>query len=185
MKTKMELVLEPDPMAPPGTFSDGVWKPGPVRMRTTFQPRIHVYPLEDTIVEAFRDTMPVVALGKPGETHGVARILVDDENWQSAASELMPRALLLICVPSSRPESQWELNQSNTVPKQYLSCLHQTGSSSGRTGIWQSNNYPLMVLQSQSTTQRGYYFLLTQRVSASPKSCFWTLRKNCKRQSHG
>jgi hypothetical protein len=108
IKPKMEPVqeLDPtswDPTAPPGTVT--------VRMRTTLQPRIHAYPLEDTIVEAFRDTMPVVALGKPGETHGVGRILVDDENWQSAASELMPRALLLICVPSSRPESQWELNQ--------------------------------------------------------------------------
>ena len=80
-------------------------------MRMTPQTRIYEYPLEDTIVEAFRDTMPVVALGKPGETFGVGRILVDDENWQSAASELMPRAVLLICLPSSRPESQWELNQ--------------------------------------------------------------------------
>jgi hypothetical protein len=94
-------VQEPDPTAPPGTS----------RMQMTLQTRIYKYPLEDTIVEAFRDTMPVVALGKPGETFGVGRILVDDENWQSAASELMPRALLLICLPSSRPESQWELNQ--------------------------------------------------------------------------
>jgi hypothetical protein len=83
MITKMEWVQEPDPAAPPGTS----------KWRSTLQQRIHVYPLEDTIVEAFRDTMPVVALGKPGETFGVGRILVDDENWQSAASELMPSCL--------------------------------------------------------------------------------------------
>ena len=34
------------------------------------------HPLEDTIVEAFRYTMPVVGLGKPGEAFGVGRILV-------------------------------------------------------------------------------------------------------------
>jgi len=44
------------------------------------------HPLEDTIVEAFRYTMPVVGLGKPGETFGVGRIFVDEGSWQSAAS---------------------------------------------------------------------------------------------------
>ena len=101
MKQTDVWVQEPDPTAPPGSS----------RTQMTHRTQIYKYPLEDTIVEAFRDTMPVVALGKPGETFGVGRILVDDENWQSAASELMPRAVLLICLPSSRPESQWELNQ--------------------------------------------------------------------------
>jgi hypothetical protein len=54
------------------------------------------YKLEDTIVEAFRHTMPVVALGKPGETFGIGRILVDEESWQRSASELMHRASLLM-----------------------------------------------------------------------------------------
>jgi hypothetical protein len=67
--------------------------------------------LEDTLVEAFRSTLPVVALGKPGETFGVGRILVDEDSWQKAASELMQRASLLICLPSSRPGSHWEMNQ--------------------------------------------------------------------------
>jgi len=62
-------------------------------------------------VEAFRSTLPVVALGKPGETFGVGRILVDEDSWQKAASELMQRASLLICLPSSRPGSHWEMNQ--------------------------------------------------------------------------
>ncbi len=67
--------------------------------------------LEATLVEAFRLTLPVVALGKPGETFGVGRILVDEDSWQEAASELMRRASLLICLPSSRPGSYWEMDQ--------------------------------------------------------------------------
>jgi hypothetical protein len=67
--------------------------------------------LEDTLVEAFRSTLPLVALGKPGETFGVGRILVDEDSWQKAASDLMQRASLLICLPSSRPGSNWEMNQ--------------------------------------------------------------------------
>jgi hypothetical protein len=77
----------------------------------TMRPMMTVHGLEDTIIEAFVSTMPVVALGKPGETFGVGRILVDEDSWQKAASELMQRASLLICLPSSRPGSHWEMNQ--------------------------------------------------------------------------
>jgi hypothetical protein len=51
------------------------------------------------------------ALGKPGETFGVGRILVDDDSWQSATPELMRDSSLIICVPSSRPGSKNELDQ--------------------------------------------------------------------------
>jgi hypothetical protein len=77
----------------------------------TMRPMMTVHGLEDTIIEAFVSTMPVVALGKPGETFGVGRILVDEDSWQKDASELMQRASLLICLPSSRPGSHWEMNQ--------------------------------------------------------------------------
>jgi hypothetical protein len=70
-----------------------------------------VFQLEDTIVKAFRYEMPVVALGEPGETFGVGRILVDEDSWQKAASVLMRRASLIIFQPSSRPGSLWELDQ--------------------------------------------------------------------------
>jgi hypothetical protein len=70
-----------------------------------------VHGLEDTIIGAFKSAMPVVALGKPGETFGVGRILVDDDSWQSAAFELMRDSSLIICVPSSRPGTKWELDQ--------------------------------------------------------------------------
>jgi hypothetical protein len=78
---------------------------------TTFTQVPVEHPLEDTIVKAFRYTMPVVALGKPGETFGVGRILVEDDVWQKAATELMDRAALIIFQPSSRPGSFWEMNE--------------------------------------------------------------------------
>ena len=46
---------------------------------TTFTQIPIEHPLEDTIVKAFRYTIPVVALGKPGETFGIGRILVDND----------------------------------------------------------------------------------------------------------
>jgi hypothetical protein len=78
---------------------------------TTYQTVIIEHRLEDAIVDAFRRTMPVVALGKPGETFGVGRILADEDSWQKAAAELMDRAALIIFQPSSRPGSFWEMNQ--------------------------------------------------------------------------
>jgi len=83
------------------------WSGGSMTMR----PAMMMQGLEPTIIGAFGNTMPVVALGKPGETFGIGRILVDDDSWQSAASELMRDSSLIICVPSSRPGSKWELNQ--------------------------------------------------------------------------
>ena len=83
------------------------WSGGKMIMR----PAMRMSELEPTIIEAFGNTMPVVALGKPGETFGIGRILVDDDSWQSAASELMRDSFLIICVPSSRPGSKWELDQ--------------------------------------------------------------------------
>jgi hypothetical protein len=67
--------------------------------------------LEDTIVQALRKTLPVVALGKPGETFGIGRILVDEDEWQAAATKLMRRAALIIFQPSSRRGSAWEMEQ--------------------------------------------------------------------------
>jgi hypothetical protein len=68
------------------------------------------FELEDQIIGALRWSMPVIGLGKPGEALGVGRIFVDEEAWKSAVSELMKRAALIICVPSSHPGSLWELN---------------------------------------------------------------------------
>jgi hypothetical protein len=72
--------------------------------------------LENRIIGALQ--LPVIALGKPGEALGVGRILVDEEAWKSAISELTKRAALIICVPSSHPGSLWELN--HLIESEYL-----------------------------------------------------------------
>ncbi len=71
---------------------------------------LQTYELEDAFIRAFDTIMPVVALGKPGEVFGVGRILVDENAWKKSASELMRRASLILCIPSMRPGSQWELD---------------------------------------------------------------------------
>jgi hypothetical protein len=98
--------------------SGGSNAPVPIAIEPVATEEIH-YPLENTIVDALFKTLPVVALGKPGEAFGVGRILVDENNWQSAASELMSRASLIICLPSSHPGSHWEMNQ--ILQNHYLS----------------------------------------------------------------
>jgi hypothetical protein len=69
------------------------------------------YQLEQTIVEALDKLMPVVALGKPGEAIGVGRILINESIWRNAAAQLMDHATLIICIPSTRPGSEWELEE--------------------------------------------------------------------------
>jgi hypothetical protein len=84
---------------------------------TTYQTL--TFHLEETINAAFKKVMPIVALGKPGEVHGVGRILVDESTWKPAASDLMRRASLIICIPSSHPGTVWELDE--IVKNSYLS----------------------------------------------------------------
>jgi hypothetical protein len=84
---------------------------GPSGPITIMNPVPMEHGLEDAIVKAFSRTMPVVALGKPGETFGVGRILVDEESWQKAATQLMDHAALIIFQPSSHPGSFWEVKQ--------------------------------------------------------------------------
>jgi hypothetical protein len=74
------------------------------------------YHLEETLVDAL--SMPVLALGKPGEVYGVGRILESEDSWKSAASELMHQASLIICMPSDHPGSRWELDE--ILRNQYL-----------------------------------------------------------------
>ena len=69
------------------------------------------YQLEETIIEAFTEVMPIVALGKPGEVRGVGRILTDENNWKFAACKLMKLSSLIFCVPSGHPGTTWELDK--------------------------------------------------------------------------
>ena len=74
--------------------------------------------LEQAIVSTLDESMPTVALGKPGETSGFGRISMDESSWESAAAELMLRASLIICIPSAHPGTAWELEE--IMQKGYL-----------------------------------------------------------------
>jgi hypothetical protein len=65
--------------------------------------------LEDILVEAL--SIPVFGLGKPGEVYGAGRILISEDSWKIAVSELMSDATMIICIPSHHPGTLWELDE--------------------------------------------------------------------------
>jgi len=71
----------------------------------------NTFRLEIQLVKAFQSIGPVVGLGRPGEAVGVGRILTTEEGWKAAASKLIEQALCVICVPSSKSGTLWELEQ--------------------------------------------------------------------------
>jgi hypothetical protein len=72
--------------------------------------------LEEILVNAL--SMPVFGLGKPGEVYGVGRILINEDSWRIAASELMSDATTIIYMPSHHPGTLWELYE--LLHDQYL-----------------------------------------------------------------
>jgi hypothetical protein len=69
------------------------------------------YQLEETITNGFKRLMPIVALGKPGEVQGVGRILMNENTWKEAVSELLRHSSLILCIPSNHPGTLWELDE--------------------------------------------------------------------------
>jgi hypothetical protein len=61
------------------------------------------YHFEQTLINAF--SMPLIALGKPGEVIGAGRVLTDESSWQNIVLELMHIASIIICIPSMRAGS--------------------------------------------------------------------------------
>jgi hypothetical protein len=74
------------------------------------------FDIEEILIKAL--AMPVLALGNPGEAYGVGRILENENSWKSTVSNLMRQASLILCMPSGRPGSQWELDEILRI--QYL-----------------------------------------------------------------
>jgi hypothetical protein len=79
-------------------------------------PASTTYHLEETLIDAL--SMPVVALGKPGEVYGAGRVEMNEDSWESAAFELMRQASLIICLPSDHPGTRRELDE--ILRNQYL-----------------------------------------------------------------
>jgi hypothetical protein len=91
---------------------------------------------EEQLVEALRESGPVVALGRPGERLprlGAQRVYVDDADWrQQILSWFRRAALVVIHVPAKPTESlTWELEHSlNIVPLDRLVFLASRDVSS-------------------------------------------------------
>src|SRR5262245_9597594 len=79
-----------------------------------------VLDFEGLLEDALRDTLPLVALGRPMETYGAGRILTDDLTWQTKIIEMMQAAQTIFVIPSNRPGTLWEVEhilQNNLIEK--------------------------------------------------------------------
>jgi hypothetical protein len=66
--------------------------------------------VEALLARAFRTTVPVIALGKSGDTvEGAARVTVGDDVWRETVEALSLQAVFIAMVPFSRPGTMWEL----------------------------------------------------------------------------
>ena len=77
--------------------------------------------VETLLARTFRKTVPVIALGKSGDTmEGAARVTVSDDDWQKTVEALARQAEFIAMVPLSRPGTMWELEwlkQSDLLKK--------------------------------------------------------------------
>jgi hypothetical protein len=111
-------------------------------------------------VKAFQSIGPVVGLGRPGEAIGVGRILTTEEDWKAAASKLIEQALCVICLPSSRSGTLWELDlifergfQSKTIfvmpplPMGWLNYQYQAWYQAWLPKRWRYEYEPVIEIQ--------------------------------------
>ena len=79
---------------------------------------------------------PLIAIGKPGNIPelGAYRFYVDDRDWQSSISDLLPRAQLVVLVPGSSEGILWEIRQAARVVEHkrilfYLPFVENSGGT--------------------------------------------------------
>jgi hypothetical protein len=70
--------------------------------------------LETLLEAALRAYGPLVALGRPGEQLGAARIPSDEASWKELVEELMRQARLIFLLPSDDAGTAWELSLLRT-----------------------------------------------------------------------
>lgn len=68
------------------------------------------FELEQTIKVAIGRYWKLVALGRPGEHVGAARVQTTEEEWKGAVAELARAAKLIVCVPAANAGTRWEVN---------------------------------------------------------------------------
>jgi hypothetical protein len=70
---------------------------------------------ESKLTRVLASIGPVVALGRPGESHpelGAARLYVKDEHWRRAISDLIDSAALVVAIVGDSPGLWWEIEFS-------------------------------------------------------------------------
>jgi len=76
---------------------------------TTDKLHLKGFDLETLLAYSIAPTLPLVALGKPGEHLGAGRILTSNEGWQEEILHLMEAARLILIIPSHRAGTLWEI----------------------------------------------------------------------------
>jgi len=76
---------------------------------TTDKLHLRGFDLETMIAYSIAPTLPLLALGKPGEHLGAGRIQTTDEHWQEEILHLMQTARLILIIPSHRAGTLWEI----------------------------------------------------------------------------
>lgn len=66
--------------------------------------------LESYVGDAVGGAVPLIAMGRPGESVGAGRVVATEENWEGDISTLMRRATGILVIPSSRPGTLWEMD---------------------------------------------------------------------------
>jgi len=76
---------------------------------TTDKLHIKGFDLETMLAYSIAPSLPLVALGQPGEHLGSGRIQTTDEHWQEEILRLMDAARLILIIPSHRAGTLWEI----------------------------------------------------------------------------
>ncbi len=65
--------------------------------------------LETMVAEELMGSMPLIALGEPGEHIGAGRLLSTEEDWQQSIKTMAMAARRILILPSTNAGSKWEL----------------------------------------------------------------------------
>lgn len=78
---------------------------------TTASLKVNNVDLETQIAYAINISLPIVALGSPGEHIGFGRIETSEEDWKEDVLRLMDEAKIILLIPSYRLGTKWEIEQ--------------------------------------------------------------------------
>ncbi|MFF4038964.1 hypothetical protein [Streptomyces sp. NPDC001816] len=100
---------------------------------------------------AFKRDRLFVALGKPGEAEGAARLLTSDKNWWNTFVRLAEKADLIVMLPSVKEgtfrEARW-IRQNGMLEK-CLMFMPAMPPASGRIDIYEGPKLPIVRVRRQ------------------------------------